>query len=251
MPARLREALIMQTNTEPTVILVHGAFAESASWNGVLTRLREAGVSAIAIANPLRDLYGDAQYVRDVVASVDGPVVLVGHSYGGPVITQAADGDTKVRALVYVSAFAPEIGESALELTGKFPGSTLGDAVVPRPLAAGGVELSIDVPKFPHQFAADVEPATAALMALTQRPVAEVALTAGLTGEGPAWRGLPSWFVWGSADLNIPAEALRFMAERAGGRELTEIPGAGHALPASQPGPVAETILRAVEAVRA
>ncbi|WP_436535262.1 alpha/beta fold hydrolase [Actinoplanes sp. HUAS TT8] len=235
--------------SEPIVVLVHGAFAESAGWNGVVERLAAEGVTATAVANPLRSLHGDAQYLRDVVASLGAPVILVGHSYGGQVITEAAADNPAVRALVYVSAFAPEAGETALGLSGKFPGSTLGDAVVARPLSGGGNELSIDVAKFPAQFAADVDPAVAALMAATQRPVTELALTASISGV-PAWRTLPSWFVWGDADKNIPAEALRFMGERAGGVELTEVAGAGHALPVSEPGAVAETILRAVGAVR-
>ncbi|NUR30087.1 MAG: alpha/beta hydrolase [Catenulispora sp.] len=239
----------MQTN-EPIVVLVHGAFAESSSWNDVIARLTAEGVTSVAAANPLRDVPGDAQYVRDVVASLERPVVLVGHSYGGQVITQAAAANPAVHALVYVAAFAPEIGESALELSNRFPGSSLGEAVVPRALSAGGVELSIDPAKFHQQFAADADPATAALMAATQRPIAEAALTAGLTGEIAAWRELPSWFVWGSADRNIPAEALRFMAERAGGEMRTEIPGAGHALPVTQPGAVADAILRAVASVK-
>ena len=232
--------------TEPVVVLVHGAFAESASWNGVIERLNAQGVTAVAVANPLRSLDGDAAYVRDVVASIDGPVVLAGHSYGGQVVTQAAAGIDRVKALVYVSAFAPDQGESALALSGRFPGSTLGDAVLSKPLTGGGAELAIDVPKFAGQFAADVDPAVAALMAATQRPVAEAALTAGLVGE-PAWRTVPSWHVWGAADRNIPAEAMRFMADRAGARTAQEIPGAGHALTVSQPGPVADVILEALK----
>jgi pimeloyl-ACP methyl ester carboxylesterase len=234
-----------ENGIDPVIVLVHGAFAESASWNGVVERLSERGLTSIAVANPLRDLAGDAAYVRDVVASLDRPVVLAGHSYGGQVITQAAAGDANVKALVYVSAFAPDTGESALELSAKFEGSTLGAAVSSRPLSVGGAELSIRVDRFADQFAADVDPAVAALMAATQRPVAERALAAGLTGE-PAWRTVPSWFVWGSADRNIPAAALRFMGERAGGRQLVEIPGAGHALTVSQPAAVAESILDAV-----
>jgi pimeloyl-ACP methyl ester carboxylesterase len=235
--------------SEPIVVLVHGAFAESASWNGVIERLTAEGVAATAIANPLRSLHGDAAYLKDVVASLDAPVILAGHSYGGQVITEAASGNPAVRALVYVAAFAPEAGETALGLSGKFPGSTLGDAVVARPLSGGGNELSIAPARFPQQFAADANPADAALMAATQRPVTELALTQSISGE-PAWRTLPSWFVWGDADRNIPAEALRFMAERAGGVDQIELPGAGHAVPVSEPAAVAETILRAVAAVR-
>ncbi|GAA2024679.1 alpha/beta hydrolase [Catenulispora yoronensis] len=241
----------MQTTTDPIAVLVHGAFAESASWNGVIARLAAAGVPALAAANPLRGVQSDGQYVRDVVASLERPVVLVGHSYGGHVITEAAAGNPAVRGLVYVSAFAPEIGESALELSNRFPGSTLGDAVVPRTLTAGGTELSIDPAKFHQQFAADADATTAALMAATQRPVTEAALTAGPTGDAPSWRELPTWFIWGAADRNIPAEALRFMADRAAGHQRTEIPAAGHALPVTQPDAVADTILRAIAAVKA
>jgi pimeloyl-ACP methyl ester carboxylesterase len=233
-----------EIENEPVIVLVHGAFAESASWNGVVEHLAGRGLTSVAVANPLRDLAGDADYVRDVVSSLGRPVVLAGHSYGGQVITQAAAGLPYVKALVYVSAFAPETGESALELSGKFPGSTLAEAVVPRPLTGGGVELSIGPAKFAQQFAADADPAVAALMAATQRPVTERALTAGLTGE-PGWRELPSWFIWGDADRNIPAQALRFMAERAQGRQVREVPGAGHALTVSQPAAVAETIIEA------
>ncbi|MFF0373814.1 alpha/beta fold hydrolase [Actinoplanes missouriensis] len=234
-----------------TVVLVHGAFAESASWNGVIERLAAADVAAVTVANPLRGVATDAAYVRDVVASLDTPVILVGHSYGGQVITQAAADAPAVRALVFVAAFAPEIGETALVLSNRFVGSTLGDAVVARPLTGGGLELSISPAKFPHQFAADADPGQAALMAITQRPITEAALNEALTGDEPAWRRLPSWFIWGSEDRNIPAAALRWMGERAGGKELIEISGAGHALPVSQPDPVADTILQAVAAVRA
>jgi pimeloyl-ACP methyl ester carboxylesterase len=234
-----------------TAVLVHGAFAESSSWNSVIERLAAVGVTAVAVANPLRSVASDADYVRDVVASIGGPVVLVGHSYGGQVITQAAADDPAVRALVFVAAFAPEVGESALALSNRFSGSTLGDAVVARPLTGGGSELSIDPAKFPQQFAADADPAQATLMAVTQRPITEAALNEGLTGDEPAWRRLPSWFVWGSEDRNIPADALRWMGERAGGKELTEVPGAAHALPVSQPEAVARAILQAVVAAQA
>jgi pimeloyl-ACP methyl ester carboxylesterase len=234
----------------PVIVLVHGAFTGSASWYGVIERLTGHGLTAVAVANPLRSLLGDAAYVVDVISSLDRPVVLVGHSYGGQVITQAAAGHPAVRALVYVSAFAPDADESALLLSGKFPGSTLSGAVRGRKLSSGGIELTIDPAKFPQQFAADVDPNVAALMALTQRPVAQQALVDGLATREPAWRTLPSWFVWGAEDRNIPAEALRFMAKRAAGRGQREIGGAGHALPASQPGPVAESILEAVAYLR-
>ncbi|QJW35150.1 alpha/beta fold hydrolase [Cellulosimicrobium protaetiae] len=230
----------------PTVVLVHGAFAGSSSWNGVLDRLRRRDVPAVAAANPLRSLAGDARYVRDVVDAVGGPVVLVGHSYGGSVITQAAADAPQVVGLVYVAAFAPDTGESALELSGRFPGSTLGDTLTMYPVE-GATELAIRQDLFPAQFAADVDPDTAALMAATQRPVLEAALTEGLPTPDPAWRRVPSRFVLAGDDRNIPAEAVRWMASRAGA-DVLEVPGASHAVAVSHPDVVADTVLAAVSA---
>ncbi|WP_435736931.1 alpha/beta hydrolase [Cellulosimicrobium sp. PMB13] len=232
----------------PTVVLVHGAFADSTSWNGVVERLRAAGLPAVANANLLRSLSGDAAYLRDVLTGIDGPVVVVAHSYGGMVATQGASGAPNVVGLVYVGAFAPDTGESAFELSARFPGSTLGDAVVPTPLADGGAELTIRQDLFHQQFVADVDEATAALMAVAQRPVTVAALNEPLASE-PAWRTVPSWFVHGAEDRNIPAEVLRFVAERAGSRGTTEVPGASHALAVSQPDAVAQVVLDAVRAV--
>ncbi|WP_419707820.1 alpha/beta fold hydrolase [Promicromonospora sp. NFX87] len=203
-----------------------------------------------AAANPLRSVSGDAQYVRDVIASIEGPVVLVGHSYGGMVITEAAAGNDQVVGLVYVAAFTPDTGEDAFTLSAKFPGSTLGGAIATYPVSTGGNELVIRPEVFGEQFAADVDGDLAALMAATQRPVTEAALTEDLPTSSPAWRTIPSWFVFGEADRNIPAELIRFMAERAGARTVTEVPGASHALAVSHPVVVAETIFAAVQATR-
>jgi pimeloyl-ACP methyl ester carboxylesterase len=235
---------------KPTVVLVHGAFAESASWNGVIERLHAAGVVAVAAANPLRSLDGDATYVRDVLTGVDGPVVLAAHSYGGMVATEAAAGQEKVVGLVYVCAFAPDQGESAFELSTKFPGSTLGAALSGYPVATGGNDLVIRAEAFHQQFAADVPVAEAALMAATQRPVTEAALSTGLSTDRPAWRTTPSWFVFSDQDLNIPVALHRFMADRAGARHVREIAGASHALSVSAPDAVAEMILEAVAGSR-
>ncbi|MET7373234.1 alpha/beta fold hydrolase [Micromonospora arida] len=232
---------------QPTIVLVHGAFAESASWNGVLERLG-AGYDSVAVANPLRSVAGDAAYVQDVVRGIGGPVVLVGHSYGGMVITQAAAGDTSVRALVYVNAFAPDTGESALALSGKFPGSTLADTLVQYPVSTGGNEVAIGQDQYHAQFCADATDDMAALMARTQRPITEEGLGGKLTGD-PAWRSLPSWFVFGDADKNIPAEAHRFMAERANPRGQREVVGGSHAMAVARPSEVAETIIEAVRGV--
>lgn len=237
------------TEQKPVVVLVHGAFAESASWNGVIEQLQAKSIEAVAVANPLRSVAGDAAYVRDVIAGIGRPVVLVGHSYGGIVITEAGAANESVVGLVYVDAFAPEQGESALELSGKFPGSTLGEALAAYPVSTGGNEFVIRPEAFHHQFAADVSAEQAALMAATQRPVTEVALTDGLRTATPAWKSLPSWFVISDQDLNIPFAAHRFFAERAGSRDTREVAGGSHALSVSQPGPVAASILDAVEAV--
>lgn len=233
------------TDQKPTIVLVHGAFAESASWNGVIAALQSHGVRTVAAANPLRSLAGDAAYVRDVIAAVDGPVVLVGHSYAGLVITEAAAGNDAVVGLVYVSAFVPETGQSAFELSTSAPGSTLGEALIAYPVASGGNEFAIRQEVFHRQFAADVDEGTAALMAATQRPVTEAALSEGLPTPHPAWRSIPSWHVFGDQDLNIPAAVLRAGAKRAGSRGTREIAGASHAVPVSNPGAVAEVIAAA------
>jgi pimeloyl-ACP methyl ester carboxylesterase len=230
-----------------TVLLVHGAFAESASWNGVVERLTAAGHDVVAVANPLRSLAGDAAYVRDVITSIGGPVVLAGHSYGGMVITEAAADNAAVTALVYVCAFAPDTGESAFDLSTKFPGSTLGDALAAYPVSTGGNEFAIRKDAFHHQFAADVATEQAALMSATQRPVAQDALSTGLPTDKPAWQTIPSWFVFSDQDLNIPVALHRFLAERANARGAREIAGASHALSVSQPDAVAETILEAAK----
>ncbi|WP_308492774.1 alpha/beta fold hydrolase [Microbacterium terrisoli] len=230
------------SDQKPTVVLVHGAFAESASWNGVIARLHEHGVVAIAAANPLRSLSGDAAYVRDVIASVSGPVILVGHSYGGMVITEAAADNDAVVGLVYVAAFVPGTGQSAFELSTSAPGSSLGDALTAYPVASGGNEFAIRQDVFHRQFAADVSHEEATLMAATQRPVTEAALSEGLPTAHPAWASIPSWHVFGDADLNIPVAVHRAGAQRAGARGVTEIAGASHAISVSQPDAVAATI---------
>lgn len=231
----------------PTVVLVHGAFADTSSWNGVIRILERDGYPVVAVANPLRSVHSDAVYVGDVLARIPGPVVLVGHSYGGSVISEAANGRSNVKALVYVAAFAPEAGETAVQLTGKFPGSTLGPTLAsPVPLADGGKDLYIRPDRFPAQFAADVAPAEARLMAVGQRPVTEAALNEQST-EG-AWKTIPSWFVYGDRDRNIPPQALAFMAERAHSRQTIRVAGGSHVVMVSHPAVVAALIERAARA---
>jgi pimeloyl-ACP methyl ester carboxylesterase len=235
---------------KPTIVLVHGAFAESASWKGVIPQLQARSLDVIAAANPLRSLSGDAAYVRDVVSSVGGPVVLVAHSYGGMVITQAAADNDAVIGLVYACAFAPDHGENAFQLSQQFPGSTLGDALNAYPVVTGGNELAIRPDAFHQQFCADVTSAKASVMCATQRPATEAALTEGLPTETPAWKTIPSWFVFGDQDLNIPAELHRFMAGRANSKGTREVAGASHAISVSQPDAVTATILEAVGTTR-
>jgi pimeloyl-ACP methyl ester carboxylesterase len=234
------------SQARPTIVLVHGAFAETSSWNAVIAELNKRGYTSIAAANPLRSVAGDAAAVSAILRSVAGPVVLVGHSYGGPVITQAANGSTNVKALVYVAGFAPDTGESALMLSEKFPGSTLGSAIVPVALPDGGRDLYIQPDKFHAQFAADVPEEQARLMAATQRPVTQAALAeaSGVT----AWKTLPSYMIYGTADRNIPPAVMRFMAERALAVKTVVIDGASHALMVSHPGEVASLIDDAAQA---
>ena len=228
----------------PTIVLVHGAFAGSASWGRVIDPLLRAGNPVIAAANPLRGLASDAAAVSDLVRTIDGPVVLVGHSYGGAVISNVDAGAGAIAGLVYVAGFAPAPGESAVTLTGLYPGSTLAAALRPVPLGDGTTDLYISPEHFHAQFAADLPEAQAARMAATQRPVTQEALSEP-SGARPLWKERPAWFLFGTEDRSIPAAAQRFMAERAGAHRTIELPGASHAVPVSHPEATAQLILDA------
>ncbi len=229
---------------KPTIVLVHGAFADSSSWNGVVEILEKDGYPVVAVANPLRGVKNDAGDVADILGSIKSPVVLVGHSYGGSVISEAAEGHANVKALVYVAAFAPDAGETAAQLAGKFPGSTLGPTLAPPvALSSGGKDLYIRQDKFHEQFAADVPEAEARLMAATQRPIEEAALNEPQTEA--AWKKIPNCFIYGDGDKNIPPEALAFMAARAHSRDTVVVKGASHVVMVSNPEPVAGLIERA------
>jgi pimeloyl-ACP methyl ester carboxylesterase len=235
----------------PTIVLVHGAFAESASWNGVIDPLQAAGHRVVCAANPLRGPASDAAGVGDLIASIDGPVLLVAHSYGGAVMTNVDPDAGDIAGLVYVCAFAPDTGESAFTLADKYAGSddpadhsTLAGALEPVARADGTTDLYVMQEKFHAQFCADVPLADAKRMAATQRPAGKEALIE-TTGERPLWKERPSWFVIGEQDRNIPARTQRFMAQRAGARRVLEIPGGSHAVMVSQPRAVAELILEA------
>jgi pimeloyl-ACP methyl ester carboxylesterase len=235
---------------KPTVVLVHGAFADSTSWNDVISKLRRDRYPVVAVANPLRSLSGDSTYLKEVLAGIDGPIVLAGHSYGGSVISNAATGNENVKALVYLAAFLPDKGESAAELSGKFPGSTLGDALRPVPTTNADDsqvnDLYIQNDKFRHQFAADVPRDKTDLMAVTQRPITDAALAEG--AAEPAWKTIPSWVLVATQDLNIPPAAQEFMAQRA--HAHTSKVRASHAVSVSKPGKVTEVIEDAAHSVR-
>jgi pimeloyl-ACP methyl ester carboxylesterase len=233
---------------KPTVVLVHGAFADSSSWNGVIARLRRDGYPVIGVANPLRSLHGDAAFLRDVLDGVEGPIVLAGHSYGGSVMSEAADGHPRVTALVYVASFLLDEGESTGELAGRYPGNELGSALRPVPVRGPDGQtvddLYIEQEKFHAIFAADVPADAAELMAVTQRPIIADALADKATKA--AWRAVPSWTLVTLEDLAVPAEAQRFMAGRASSHAV-EV-DASHAVTVSQPEAVARLIDEAARA---
>jgi len=232
---------------KPTIVLVHGAFADGSSWNGVVQQLQKDGYAVVAPANPLRSVKTDAAYVADVVKSISGPVVLVGHSYGGAVISEAAEGVANIKSLVYVAAFSPEIGESSASLSGKFPGSTLGPTLAPPiPLSDGNKDLLVAQDKFPEQFAGDVPRKEAVIMAAEQRPITEAALNEKETAA--AWKHIPSWHIYGSKDKNIPPASMKFMAERAKSKQTVVVEGASHVVMISHPDQVAKIIEAAAEA---
>jgi pimeloyl-ACP methyl ester carboxylesterase len=235
----------------PTVVLVHGAFADASSWNGVIERLQAKGLNVTAPANPLRGISIDSAYIAGVFEETPGPVLAVGHSYGGAVITNAAAARaTSVVGLVYVAAFAPEEGEALGDAEAGSKDSVLNSALVPHhyPAANGGesaVEFAIDPAKIHDAFAADLPAEQTALVAATQRPVAELAFSE--PSGPPAWRDLPSWAIVATGDKAAGTDVTRSMAERAGAK-ITEV-DASHVVMVSQPEAVTEVILEAVEAV--
>jgi pimeloyl-ACP methyl ester carboxylesterase len=228
-----------------TIVLVHGAFAESASWDRVIGPLAAEGHRVVAAANPLRGLASDAAAVSDLVRSLEGPVVLVAHSYGGAVISNVDADAGEIVGLVYVNGFAPEPGENCFQLAGMYPGSMLGEETAwPVPLSDGTTDLYVGADSFHDIFCQDVPAAEAARMAATQRPAAQEALVEP-SGERPLWRDVPSWFLIGGEDRIIPAEVQRHMAIRARAQREIVIEGASHALPVSRPDATVHPILEA------
>jgi pimeloyl-ACP methyl ester carboxylesterase len=240
----------LQDGSRPTIVLVHGAFADASGWNDVIERLRAEGVQATAPANPLRGISTDSAYIASLLDQIPGPVIAVGHSYGGAVITNAATNADNVVGLVYVAAFAPDEGERLIDIESDSKDSVLSSALVEFRYPTGegaetAVEFAIDPEKFHDAFAADLPAEQSALMAATQRPVAELAFSE-QSGE-PAWKGLPSWAVVPTGDKAAGSDVVRSMAERAGAT-ITEVEGS-HVIMISRPQDVADVILSAVAAV--
>ena len=234
----------------PTVLLIHGAFADSSSWAGVVTRLQTAGVKVIAVSNPLRGLSYDGEYVASVAKQIEGPVLLVGHSYGGPVITYAGSKAGNVKGLVFIASFGIDKGQSVNDSTAAFAPSLLATSIEPKQFPDGksnGVELFIQADKFAKVFAADVPADKLPVLAVSQRPVAAAAFGEPLAVE-PAWKSLPSWFLVTTQDNAINPDSQRAAAKRMKAT-ITEI-AASHAVMVSQPGKVANFILDAVTATR-
>jgi pimeloyl-ACP methyl ester carboxylesterase len=234
----------MQSDVKPTIVLVHGAFNESSSWEGVIRELPD-GYRVIAAANPLRGVKSDSSYLANLIDSIKGPVVLVGHSFSGMMITNAATGKSNVKALVYVAALAPDTGETANDLLSKFPGGAPSAVGPPVDLGNGAHDLYVQPEKFHAQFAADVSASTARIMAVTQRPIVDTAF--GEQSGSPAWKSIPSWFIYGTGDKNLPVATNEFMAKRAGAKKVVEIKGASHLLMVSHPKETAKLIAEAAE----
>ncbi|HEX2578114.1 MAG TPA: alpha/beta hydrolase [Aquihabitans sp.] len=228
----------------PTIVLVHGAYAESSSWNDVIDPLLARGHRVIAWAVPCRGIASDAAALTDVVRSIEGPVLLVGHSYGGALLTNVPADTGDIVGLVFVAGYALDPGESCADASGLAPGGTLGPTLERIPQSDGSVDTYIAQEKYHQQFCADLPEAQARVMAVTQRPIAESALGEA-SGDQPLWRSVPSWFIWGELDRNIPAGAQRIMVDRAGAKRSVEIPGASHVVGMSHPAETLEMVLEA------
>jgi pimeloyl-ACP methyl ester carboxylesterase len=239
----------MTHNESPAVVLVHGAFADGSSWSGVIERLEARGVRAVAVANPLRGIAADSAYVASVLAQTPGPIILVGHSYGGAIISNAATDAPNVVGLVFVAAFAPDEGETLGAASAESKDSVLNSVLVPRtyPTADGGTatEFFIDPAKAREAFASDVSEEQALVIGAVQRPVAELGFSD--PNGPPAWKTLPSWAVVATGDKAAGTDVVRSMAERAGAK-ITEVEGS-HVIMVSRPDVVTDVILEAVAAV--
>jgi pimeloyl-ACP methyl ester carboxylesterase len=235
------------TEAALTVVLVHGAFADASGWTDVCEQLQAQGVPVVAPANPLRGISVDSAYIASLLGQIPGPVLAVGHSYGGAVISNAATGARNVVGLVFVAGFAPEEGERLIDAESTSRDSVLTAALVPLQYPTGSgaetaVEFAIDPAKFHDAFASDLPVEQTAMMAATQRPVAELAFSE--PNGPPAWKTLPAWAVIATGDKAAGADVIRSMAERAGA-EITEAEGS-HVIMMSQPQIVTDVILTAI-----
>ena len=233
--------------SNPTVVLVHGAFADASGYAGVIRQLQSQGLEVRAPMNPLRSLAFDADAIVRYTTTIDGPVVLVGHSYGGAVISQAAPSAADVIALVFLSAFALDEGESCASVQEPFPPSLLASTSVPSPYdapgAPGGPDLFIKISEFHKTFCADLPTEVAAPMAVSQRPLSAAALTEKATIAG--WKDLPTWYLVSEQDNAIPPECERFMAKRMSAN-VESVSGGSHAAFIAQPDIAASLILKAI-----
>ena len=240
-----------QQGPKPTIVFVHGGWADSSSWNQEITNLERRGFSVIAPANPLRDLASDSAYIRSVLQTISGPMVLVGHSYGGAVITNAAVGVPNVKALVYIAAFAPDKGESLVQLVTMNPGSQIGPPTLdfrPYPLADGGTGTDLYIKKsaFHDAFAGDLPLKVTNQMQAGQRPFANEAFVA--PSGDPAWKTIPSWYMVATQDHAIPPATERFMSQRA--HASTVEVDSSHVAMISQPEATTRLILDAADSIR-
>ena len=226
----------------PTIVLVHGAFADASGFRALYDELLDEELTMIAPPNPLRGLTGgDGEYLRGVIDEIDGPVLLIGHSYGGSVITAAGTADNVV-GLVYISGFAPDEGENLTELQSRFPAPGIVPYIVEHELADGAKEFTLSPAGFHESFCADIPAADAAFYAISQRPLAGIALTE--AAPTPAWRDHPVWAVLPTADRCIDPGVHRFSYERMGAH-ITEVEGASHVVMISHPKEVAEVVITA------
>jgi pimeloyl-ACP methyl ester carboxylesterase len=238
------------STVKPTIVLVHGGWADSSGWNGEISRLEKQGYPVIAPANPLRGLTSDADYIRSVLQSISGPIVLVGHSYGGAVISNAARGVPNVKALVYIAAFAPDAGENLQGLVTKYPGTMITpDALDTRqyPLPGGGegTDLYIKKSAFHDAFAGDLPVSITNLMWAEQRPFSVAAFTE--PSGDPAWKTIPSWYLLSTNDHAIPPATQWFMARRA--HAHVETVNASHVPYISRPALTTDLILEAARSI--
>jgi pimeloyl-ACP methyl ester carboxylesterase len=236
-------ASVSPPGVKPTVVLVHGAFTDASEWDGVIKQLEAAGYPVVAPPNPLRDLASDTAYLRSFLKTIKGPVILAGHSIGGMVTTQAAVGDPQVKALVYIAALIPDVGETPTQLVGKYPGATLGNALMPVPVP-GGMDLYVQPSKLHDVYAADVPTSITDVMAAAQRPVAGALF--GEKATEVAWKTIPSWDLITTQDQAATLKVQEFMAARAHAHTMTV--DASHAVAVSHPDKVASIIEQAAAA---